>query len=280
MWQKSYDGSPTLYLVPTPIGNMEDITIRAINVLKEVKVIFSEDTRVTSLLLKRYDIKSKLICLEDHNEESVKNKVLSFLESGSDVAIVSDRGTPLISDPGYKTVKYVVEKGYNVVSLPGATAFVPALTMSALPPLPFLLYGFLNSRESKRIKELESLREFGYSIVFYESPHRIKKVLEEMFDIFGNRDISISREISKKFESVYRGNLCDVVNSIDNIKGEFVIVISGNNDISNDCDIDYNDLISKKIEEGYSVMDSIKLIASRYGVSKNILYKKYHGGNK
>ena len=118
MWQKSYDGSPTLYLVPTPIGNMEDITIRAINVLKEVKVIFSEDTRVTTLLLKRYDIKSKLICLEDHNEESVKNKVLSFLESGSDVAIVSDRGTPLISDPGYKAVKYIVEKGYNLDSLP------------------------------------------------------------------------------------------------------------------------------------------------------------------
>ena len=154
MWQKSYDDSVCLYLVPTPIGNMEDVTIRSLNVLRNVSVIFSEDTRVTSILLSKYDIHTKLICLEDHNEDRVKNIVLKYLEGGNSVAIVSDRGTPIISDPGYKTVKYISEKGYNVISLPGPTAFVPALTVSGIPPLPFIFYGFLSSRESKRKKEL------------------------------------------------------------------------------------------------------------------------------
>ena len=228
MWQKSYDGSPTLYLIPTPIGNLEDITLRAINILKDIKIIFSEDTRVTSLLLKHYNIKSKLVCLEDHNEDNVKERVLDILVSGDDVAIVTDRGTPLISDPGYKTVKYISENGYNVVSLPGATAFVPALTVSGLAPLPFLFYGFLNSRESKRKKELEGLKEVNCSIIFYEAPHRIIQVLGEMLNVFGDRNVSISREISKKYESVYRGTLSGVINNFDNIKGEFVIVIDGN----------------------------------------------------
>lgn len=279
MWQKSYDGSPTLYLIPTPIGNMEDITLRAINVLRETKIVFSEDTRVTSLLLRHFEIKSKLICLEDHNEDIVKEKVLNYLKSGENVAIVTDRGTPLISDPGYKTVKYISDNGFNVVSLPGATAFVPALTMSGLSPLPFLFYGFLNSREIKRKKELNELKDIKYSIIFYESPHRIIKVLEEMLEIFGDRNISISREISKKFESIYRGNLRDVFRSFDNIKGEFVIVIEGNKIEKKELeDKDYILLINNKINDGYSVIDSIKIISKEYGVNKNYLYKIYHGG--
>lgn len=278
VWQKSYDGGPTLYLIPTPIGNMEDITLRAINILREVKVIFSEDTRVTSLLLKHYDIKSKLVCLEDHNEEIVKEKVLSFLKSGDDVAIVTDRGTPLISDPGYKTVKYISKNGYNVVSLPGATAFVPALTVSGLAPLPFLFYGFLNSRENKRKKELEGLKNVNCSIIFYEAPHRIIKVLREMLDIFGERNVSISREISKKFESIYRGSLSDVVNNFDNIKGEFVIVVDGNKNTIKEEDVDYISLINNKVNDGNSITESIKMIAMEYSISKNKLYKLYHGG--
>ena len=130
MWQRSYDDSPSLYLIPTPIGNMEDMTYRAVKVLEMVDIIFSEDTRVTQNLLNYFNIKKKLISLHDHNEEQVKDKVLSYLEDKMNVGIVTDRGTPIISDPGYKTVKYVSDKGYNVVALPGACAFVPALIAS------------------------------------------------------------------------------------------------------------------------------------------------------
>ena len=146
MWQRNYDGSPILYLVPTPIGNMEDMTFRAINVLKEVSVIFSEDTRVTKNLLNYFEINKKLIALHDHNEDTVKDTVLRYLNEGSSVAIVTDRGTPIISDPGYKTVKYVSEQGFRVVGLPGACAFVPALIMSGIEPQPFTFYGFLDSK--------------------------------------------------------------------------------------------------------------------------------------
>ena len=178
MWQISYDDSPTLYLVPTPIGNLDDMTYRSINILNTVEVIFSEDTRVTLQLLNHFDIKKKLIALHDHNEDSEKEKVLEYLKNGKSVAIVTDRGTPIISDPGYKTVKYVTDNGYNVVGLPGANAFVPALITSGIEPSPFMFYGFLNSKDSKRKTELESLKFCKYTIIFYEAPHRIKKTSE------------------------------------------------------------------------------------------------------
>ena len=277
MWQTSYDGKPTLFLVPTPIGNLEDITLRALNVLKTVDVIFSEDTRETSLLLSQYKIKKRLICLEDHNENVVKEKVLSFLEDGQSVAIVTDRGTPIISDPGYKTVKYIADLGFNVVSLPGATAFVPALTASAIEPLPFLFYGFLNSKESKRKKELESLKDLTYTMIFYEAPHRIEKTLNNMLEIFGNRIISISREISKKFESIYRGDLKQAINGCSSLKGEFVIVVQGVHNVFNK-DIDYISLIDEYIKEGIMVSEAIKKVSKEYNINKNELYNKYHGG--
>ena len=155
MWQKSYDGSPSVYLVPTPIGNLEDMTFRAINTLKMVDVIFSEDTRVTLQLLNHFEIKIKLIALHDHNEDMVKEKVLEYLENGKNVAIVTDRGTPIISDPGYKTVKFLKEKNYNVIGLPGACAFVPALINSSISSEHFTFYGFLSSKESQVRKEIE-----------------------------------------------------------------------------------------------------------------------------
>ena len=155
MWQSSYDGSPSVYLVPTPIGNLEDMTFRAINVLKMVDVIFSEDTRVTLQLLNHFDIKNKLIALHDHNEDIVKEKVLSYLKECKNVAIVTDRGSPIISDPGYKTVKFLKDNGYNVIGLPGACAFVPALIASSISSEHFTFYGFLNSKEIKMKQELE-----------------------------------------------------------------------------------------------------------------------------
>ena len=210
MSQKSYDGTPSVYLIPTPIGNMEDITLRAINMLKEVEVIFSEDTRVTGLLLQHLDIKKKLIANHEYNEEENKEKIITYLKNGQSVGIVTDRGTPIISDPGYTLSKHVISQGYNVVGLPGATALIPALIMSGLEPAPFLFYGFLNSKQQKREKELEELKDIKATMIFYESPHRIQKTLNDMLKVLGNRNISISREISKKFEEVIRGTITEV----------------------------------------------------------------------
>lgn len=277
MWQISYDDSPTLYLVPTPIGNLDDMTYRSINILNTVEVIFSEDTRVTLQLLNHFDIKKKLIALHDHNEDSEKEKVLEYLKNGKSVAIVTDRGTPIISDPGYKTVKYVTDNGYNVVGLPGANAFVPALITSGIEPSPFMFYGFLNSKDSKRKTELESLKFCKYTIIFYEAPHRIKKTMEEILEIFGDRQVSLSREISKKFESIYRGNISDLLPTLDNIKGEFVIVVSPyKEDNSNNNELSVIDNVKLYIENGMEVMDAIKRVAKERNIPKNEIYREYH----
>lgn len=277
MWQSSYDDSPTLYLVPTPIGNLEDMTYRSINILNTVEVIFSEDTRVTLQLLNHFNIKKKLIALHDHNEDSEKEKVLEYLENGKSVAIVTDRGTPIISDPGYKTVKYVTDNGYNVVGLPGANAFVPALITSGIEPSPFMFYGFLNSKDSKRKTELENLKFCKYTIIFYEAPHRIKKTMEEILEIFGDRQVSLSREISKKFESIYRGKISDLLSTLNNIKGEFVIVVSPyKEDNSNNNDLSVIDNVKLYIENGMEVMDAIKRVAKERNIPKNEIYREYH----
>ena len=152
MSQISYNNTPTLYLIPTPIGNLDDITLRAIKILQEVEVIFSEDTRVTSLLLNHLNIKKKLISNHEYNEKNNADKLLEYLKNGYSVGLVSDRGTPVISDPGYDLAKAAIENNFNVVSLPGATALIPALTVSGIEPMPFLYYGFLNSKEGKRKK--------------------------------------------------------------------------------------------------------------------------------
>ena len=156
MWQKSYDNTPSVYIVPTPIGNLDDMTFRAIEILKMVDVVFSEDTRVTLQLMNHFNIKKKLIHMDDHNEDNIKYEVLDFLKDGKNVAIVTDRGTPIISDPGYKTVKFLKEKGYNVITLPGATAFVPALVSSGISSEHFTFYGFLSSKKRRCMMNLKS----------------------------------------------------------------------------------------------------------------------------
>ena len=276
MWQNSYDGKPTLYLVPTPIGNLEDMTFRSIEVLKSVDVIFSEDTRVTLQLLNYFDIKNKLIHLDDHNEDIVKDRVISYLKEGKNVAIVTDRGTPLISDPGYKIVEYISNNGFNVISLPGATAFVPALTMSAIAPSPFVFYGFLNNKSSKRIKELESLKHLPYTIIFYEAPHRINSTLNDLLSVFGDRKIALCREISKKFEECIRGNITDVLKCIDGIKGEIVLVVSGNLDDNDFSDLSLKEHVELYLDDGFSEKEAIKRVAFERKIQKSIVYKEYH----
>ena len=278
MWQKSYDNTPSVYIVPTPIGNLEDMTFRAINTLKMVDVIFSEDTRVTLQLLNHFDIKKKLIHMDDHNEDTVKNNVLSYLELGKNVAIVTDRGTPIISDPGYKTVKFLKEKGYNVIALPGATAFVPALVASGISSEHFVFYGFLSSKEKKMYDELNMLKDNDYTLVFYEAPHRILRTLNALFEVFGDRIISISREISKLHESVFVGKISEAINTID-VKGEFVIIVSPCQAIVND-DMSIIESVDMYIRSGLSSMDAIKRVAKERKIPKNDIYKEYHEGRK
>ena len=278
MWQNSYDGSPSVYIVPTPIGNLGDMTFRAIEVLKNVSVIFSEDTRITLQLLNYYDIKNKLVHLDDHNEDNVKEEVLSYLKLGNSVAIVTDRGTPIISDPGYKTVKFLKENGYNVIALPGACAFVPALVASSISSEHFTFYGFLSSKEKKMKDELENLKDHEYTLVFYEAPHRIVRTLASMYEIFGDRYISISREISKLHESIFVGFLSEAIKSLVNPKGEFVIVVSPSDEIIQN-DMSIIDNVNMYIKSGLSSMDAIKRVAKERKIPKNDVYQEFHRGD-
>ena len=281
MSQKSYDNSPTLYLIPTPIGNMEDITIRAVNTLKMVDVVFCEDTRVTGQLLKYLDISKKLISSHNYNESENKDKLLEYLNNGSNVGLVSDRGTPIISDPGYELAKYAIEKGYNVVSLPGATALIPALTSSGISPMPFYYYGFLNSKDSARKKELEFLKNIDATLIFYEAPHRINKTLKDLGNILGNnRKISISREITKKYEEIYRGTIEELIEQQNNYKGELVIVVEGNKNKTEYKTLSIEEHINLYIEDGKSSMDAIKIVAKERGMKKSEIYDIYHNIEK
>ena len=279
MSQKSYDNSPTVYLIPTPIGNMEDITLRAIHTLEKVEVIFSEDTRVTGLLLKHLGIKKKLISSHNYNESKNDNKLLEYLKNGFDVGIVTDRGTPIISDPGYELVKVAIQNQYNVVGLPGPTALIPALITSGLDPSPFLFYGFLNSKDTKQRKELQDLEKIKATLIFYEAPHRLLNTLTIMREILGNRKVSISREISKKFEEIYRGFLEDVLKEIVDIKGEIVIIIEGYKKEEDYSDIPLLEHVHSFMERGYSSKEAIKEVAHLRGLNKNIVYQEYHRGD-
>ncbi len=276
MSQKSYDNTPTLYLVPTPIGNLDDITTREKDILSMVDVIFSEDTRVTLNLLRYLGISKPLIPSHDHNEYYSKDKVLEYLRDGKNVGLVSDRGTPGISDPGYVVAKYVIENGYNVVGLPGATALIPALIMSGLDTDHFLFYGFLNSKTSKRESELEKLKKFPFTIVFYEAPHRIIEMLESLLKVFGNRQISISREISKKYEEVYRGNISEIISQLELVKGEFVIVVEGSNNTNTFENLSVVEHVNLYIREGKDSKEAIKLVSKERNMSKSEVYNIYH----
>lgn len=278
MSQKSYDDSASLYLIPTPIGNLDDITIRSLNVLKTVDLLLCEDTRETSKLLNKYDIKKKLVACHEFNQDKVKSYVVEELSKGLNIGLVTDQGTPIISDPGFVVVKEVIDNGYNVISLPGATAFVPALINSGINPAPFTFYGFLNAKSSKQKKELETLKKYPYTMIFYEAPHRLKDTLSNMLDILGDRDVCLEREISKIHEEVIRNKLSEIVKIADQLKGEFVIVVDGNHDDVSFDDLSIIEHVDLYIKDGMSTNDAIKTVAKERGVSKSIIYKEYHIG--
>lgn len=276
MRQISYDNSPTLYIVPTPIGNMEDITLRSINVLKNVDVIFCEDTRVTKQLLMHYNIQKKLVSNHKYNEHEIKEKILAELKSNHNIAVVSDRGMPGISDPGYIGAEYAIANNFNVVCLPGACAFLPALMMSGICPQPFLFYGFLNSKTAKRKEELQKLKGKEETVIIYEAPHRLKTTLEDILEIYGNINIVVSREISKLHEEVIRDTVSNIIEISDTLKGEFVIILPKVIEKIDYQNIDVKTQVDSFIEQGMDKKEAIKKVAKTRNVSKSDVYNEYH----
>jgi 16S rRNA (cytidine1402-2'-O)-methyltransferase len=218
-----------LYLIPTPIGNLEDITLRALRLLKEVDIVLAEDTRTTKKLFSHYEISTYLATFHMHNEHKVLDKWIARLKKGESIALVSDAGTPAISDPGFLLVRECIKEGIEVDCLPGATAFVPALVNSGLPSEKFIFEGFLPVKKGRQTR-LKLLIEEERTMIFYESPHRIVKTLTQFCEYFGDaRSVSVSREISKMFEETKRGTMLEVLQyfEIKKPKGEFVIIVAG-----------------------------------------------------
>jgi 16S rRNA (cytidine1402-2'-O)-methyltransferase len=218
-----------LYIIPTPIGNLEDITLRALRILKEVDVILAEDTRQTSKLLKHYEITKKLVAHHQHNEHKTLERIIDSIKNGETMALVSDAGTPAISDPGFLLVRECIKNDINVECLPGATAFVPALVNSGFPCDKFIFEGFLPHKKGRQTR-LKLLAEETRTIIFYESPHRLLKTLKQFVEYFGEeRQVSVSRELTKIHEENVRGTVIELINYYENntLKGEIVLIVNG-----------------------------------------------------
>ena len=279
--QKSFENQkPTLFVVATPIGNLNEMTYRAIQILKDVDYIAAEDTRNTVKLLNHFDISTKLVSHHEHNLMTAIPKIVHDLKNGFNIALVSDAGYPAISDPGYELVKEVIREGMNVVPISGANACLNALVVSGIAPQPFLFYGFLDRNDKNKKKELEKLKKYQETIVFYEAPHRIKKTLKLMYDILGNRSIALCRELTKKHEEINRGTIEEILSVIDDMKGEMVIVVEGSHEEFQDQPLVFEQSIVEHVEEyiekGMSTKDAIKEVAKVRKLSKNIVYNEYH----
>lgn len=225
----------TLYIVSAPIGNLEDITLRALRILKEVDLIAAEDTRRTRKLLSYYDIHTPMISYFEHNEIRRGKSLLKKLESGSKVALVSNAGTPAISDPGHHMVNMCIEAGIDVVPVPGPSAFLAAAVVSGFPLHGFVFEGFLPAKRSRRVKKLNMLSDEARTLIFYESPHRLLKFLADVLEVLGDRELVIARELTKMYEEIYRGSVSLAIQKFTEMepKGEFTIVIRGAQDENN-----------------------------------------------
>ena len=280
--QKSFENDkPILYIVATPIGNLDEITYREIQVLKDVYYIEAEDTRNTVKLLNHFNITTKMISHHKHNIVKSVPKIISLLQDGKDVALVSDAGYPAISDPGYELVKAAIDNDINVVVISGANACLDALVVSGVAPQPFLFYGFLDHQDKKKKKELTSLQDKKETIVFYEAPHRIKKTLTCMMEIFGDRKIALCRELTKKHEEIIRGYISEILSIVDELKGEMVLVVEGSSLEIKEVLSD-EEIISKVdalIKIGVSSKDAIKEVSKSNQISKNKVYSLYHKKN-
>ena len=278
--QKSFENEkPTLYLVPTPIGNLNEMTPRAIDILNSVDVIACEDTRNSGQLLKHFGISKRLIAYQNFNEASSTKGIINLLSQGNNVALISDAGYPLINDPGQRVVSEVTALGYNVVPISGCSAFLNALVASGLIAQPFIFIGFLPPSTHDCVKKLRLYQSYQMTLIMYEAPHRIEKMLQSCLDVLGDRHICIARELTKVHEEFIRGTISEILPIASELKGEIVVVIEGNQD-DYEKDIDMGqilNMVNTSIESGMSTSAAIKEVAKQTGISKNQIYDLVHG---
>lgn len=266
----------TLYLVATPIGNLEDITFRALRTLKEVDVILAEDTRKTLKLLNHFEIKKPLISFYRHNEGVKIEQVLNMLEEGKNLALVSDAGTPAISDPGEDLVRALIENEINIVPVPGAVAAIQALICSGFDTTRFAFEGFLSINKRCRKERLEELKNEERTMLFYEAPHKLTRTLEALKETFGpDRRIVLGREITKIHEEMMRMTVQEAIDyyAENDVKGEFVIVVEGTSKVVEEVTETIEELMERYLEEGMDKKEAMKLVAKEKGISKSEVYK-------
>lgn len=262
-----------LYLVATPIGNLSDMTYRAVEILKSVDKIYAEDTRNSIYLLQHYNITTKLESYHEYNQDIKTDSIIEELKNGKSIAIISDAGLPIISDPGYKIVKAASELNIAISTIPGASAGISALIASGLAPMPYTFYGFLDSKKTKRINELNSLKYVDHTIIFYEAPHRIFETLTDILEVFGDRSCVIARELTKTYEEYIRGSVSELL-KIDSIKGEIVLIVEGYKEVTEIVD-NPNIKIDELISLGYKPNEAIKEVAKLFNLDRKDLYKEY-----
>jgi 16S rRNA (cytidine1402-2'-O)-methyltransferase len=289
MWQqKSFENEEQkgiLYLVPTPIGNLEDMSFRAIRLLKEADFIAAEDTRNTKKLCNYFEIKTPIVSYHEHNKETSGTKLVEKLKEGIKIALVSDAGMPTISDPGYELVAAALAEGVAVVPLPGANAALTALIASGLPCQPFYFYGFLDRQKKEKKKELEQLKKQTATIIFYESPHRLKETLALLAEVLGDRKIVLCRELTKKFEEFIRGTITEAYQwaNQEEVRGEFCLIVEGAGETASDEDTSWWDNLSLEEHVNHYIAtqnmtskEAIKLTAKDRGLHKRDVYQAFH----
>lgn len=278
--QKSFEkDNAKLYLVATPIGNLEDITFRAINVLKKVDLIYCEDTRTSKKLLDFYEINTKVKSVHLFNENDISFEIVQKVKSGMNIAIISDAGMPVISDPGWIVTKDAIDNDIDIIVVPGASAGISALIASGITAHPFYFAGFLNSKSAKRRQELKEMYNRTETIIFYESPHRIEETLKILVDLYPNRHMVLARELTKKFEEYLRGTPAELLEIVDTVKGEMVIILEGNSNPLSDNIIELNELSIEEhyhyyINDGIDSKEALKKVANDRHISKKEVYEK------
>ncbi len=266
-----------LFVVSTPIGNLEDVTLRAVNVLKDCDVIACEDTRNTRKLLARYDIETPLTSYHEHNEVEKSPRLLERLKNGKDVALVSDAGTPSVSDPGWRLVNLSIENNIEIVPIPGPSAVLSALVVSGLPTDSFLFLGFLPKTVGKKKELLKDVKRYPYTLVFYESARRLSRTLSLMLEILGDRNICVAREMTKLYEEVIRGSVSEVISILsekESIKGEVTIVLEGSRERRGEISTEeIKRTLHTMKERGTALSDAVRAVSESSGASKNSVYR-------
>lgn len=273
--QKSFDSNQKkLYIVSTPIGNLSDMTYRAVEVLSMVDLILAEDTRNSGVLLKHYHIETKMMSYHEFNKDEKEHMILNMLNEGKNIALISDAGTPGISDPGYEIIQSAIKEGFDVISIPGASAILAALVVSGLVMQPFTFIGFLPRKKSDAKAILSTYIDRKETLVIYESPMRIDKTNHILLQILGNRFVSYARELTKKFETIYRMDLEKAVNQNFDQRGEYVIVIEGCQR-ETDIEISVYEHVKRYITLGYDEKEAMKIVAKERKVTKSDIYRAY-----